>query len=94
MTECRSPRCSTSPIRTRKSRRPDRKQLTRASVIAVLLVFVLFGLPQLMSLYYIDTMTQVAVYSMVALALGVLVGPLRNIDTKETYDTTLGASME
>ena len=56
------------------NRRPDRKQLTRVSVIGVLLLFVLFALPQLMSLYYVDTMTQVAVYAMVALGLGVLVG--------------------
>ena len=41
---------------------------------AALLLFAFFALPELLSLYYIDTMTQVAVYSMVTLALGVLVG--------------------
>jgi branched-chain amino acid transport system permease protein len=46
----------------------------RPLVIVLLLLFVLFGLPELMSLYYIDSLTQVAIYSMVALALGVLVG--------------------
>jgi ABC-type branched-chain amino acid transport system, permease component len=40
----------------------------------VLLLFAFFALPELLSLYYIDTMTQVAVYSMVTLALGLLVG--------------------
>jgi branched-chain amino acid transport system permease protein len=40
----------------------------------VLLLFTFFALPELLSLYYIDTMTQVAVYSMVTLALGLLVG--------------------
>jgi branched-chain amino acid transport system permease protein len=41
---------------------------------AVLLLFSLLGLPALLSLYYIDAMTQVVIYSMVALGLGVLVG--------------------
>ena len=61
-----------SPARART--RLSRPQLIRAAVTAALLLFVLLGLPQLLSLYYIDTMTQVAVYSMVTLALGVLVG--------------------
>ncbi|MBV9384154.1 MAG: branched-chain amino acid ABC transporter permease [Streptosporangiaceae bacterium] len=51
-----------------------RDQLIRPAVIAVLLLFTLFGLPSLLSLYYIDTMTQVAIYSVVTLGLGVLVG--------------------
>lgn len=42
--------------------------------VAALLLFTLFGLPELLSLYYIDALTQAAVYSMVALGLGVLVG--------------------
>jgi branched-chain amino acid transport system permease protein len=45
-----------------------------SAVTAALLLFTLFGLPELLSLYYIDSLTQVAVYSMVALGLGVLVG--------------------
>ena len=61
-----------TPLRARQ--KPSRPQLIRAAVITVLLLFVLFALPQMLSLYYIDTMTQVAVYSMVTLALGVLVG--------------------
>jgi branched-chain amino acid transport system permease protein len=55
-------------------RRPDTPAVARAAVVVVLLLFALFALPQLLSLYYIDTMTQVAVYSMVTLGLGVLVG--------------------
>ncbi len=51
-----------------------RRRVANTAITAVLLLFVLLALPQLMSLYYVDTMTQVAVYSMVALALGVLVG--------------------
>jgi branched-chain amino acid transport system permease protein len=55
-------------------RRPGRRTLVRSGVITVLLLLVLLVLPQLLSLYYISSMTQVAVYSMVALGLGVLVG--------------------
>jgi branched-chain amino acid transport system permease protein len=79
----------TSPGRT--SRRPGRKSLIRAGVIAVLLAFVLFGLPQLMSLYYTDTMTQVAVYSMVALGLGVLVGRVGLVSLGQVAVLAIGA---
>jgi branched-chain amino acid transport system permease protein len=55
-----------------------RSRLRRPSpgtvVTVVLLAFTLFGLPSLVSLYYVDALTQVAIYSMVALGLGVLVG--------------------
>jgi branched-chain amino acid transport system permease protein len=61
-----------SPARI--ARRPSRPQLIKASITTVLLLFAIFALPELLSLYYIDTMTQVAVYSMVTLALGLLVG--------------------
>ena len=61
-----------SPARI--ARRPTRPQLIKAAITAVLLLFAFLALPELLSLYYIDTMTQVAVYSMVTLALGLLVG--------------------
>ena len=64
----------TPPRRPASRPRPDRPQLIKAATITIMLLFTLFGLPRLLSLYYIDTMTQVAVYSMVTLALGVLVG--------------------
>ena len=54
--------------------RPGRRALVRSGVITVLLLFVLLALPQLLSLYYVDSMTQVTVYSMVTLGLGLLVG--------------------
>jgi branched-chain amino acid transport system permease protein len=52
----------------------DRRSLTKATVIAVLLLLAIFALPPLMSGYYTDTMTQVAIYSIVTLGLGLLVG--------------------
>jgi branched-chain amino acid transport system permease protein len=75
----------------RASRRPSRPQLIRAATITVLLLFVLLGLPQLMSLYYVDTMTQVAVYSMVALALGVLVGRVGLVSLGQVAVLAVGA---
>lgn len=55
-------------------RRPRRRTVVRAAVLAVLLLLVLFALPPLLSLYYVNAMTQVAVYAVVALGVGVLVG--------------------
>ena len=52
----------------------DRRSLTRATVIVVLLLLALFALPPIMTGYYTDTMTQVAIYSIVTLGLGLLVG--------------------
>ena len=52
----------------------DRRSLVRLTVIAVLLLLALFALPPLMTAYYTDTMTQVAIYSIVTLGLGLLVG--------------------
>jgi branched-chain amino acid transport system permease protein len=72
-------------------RRPGRGTLTRAVVIAALLLFVLLALPQLMSLYYVDTMTQVAVYAMVALALGVLVGRVGLVSLGQVAVLAIGA---
>jgi len=61
--------------RRRPPLRPPRAgTAVRAGVITVLLLFVLLALPQLLSLYYVSAMTQVAVYAVVALGLGVLVG--------------------
>ena len=53
-------------------RRPQRP--VRLSVTVILVLFVLFALPQLMSLYYTGYMTLVAIYSIVTLGLGLLVG--------------------
>ena len=72
-------------------RRPDARTLARAAVIAALLLFVLLGLPQLLSLYYIDAMTQVAVYSMVALGLGVLVGRVGLVSLGQVAVLAVGA---
>src|SRR5262249_60134429 len=58
---------------------------------AALFLFVLLALPQLLSLYYVDAMTQVAVYSMVALGLGVLVGRVGLISLGQVAVLAIGA---
>jgi branched-chain amino acid transport system permease protein len=78
-----------APSRVRQ--KPSRSQLTRAAIITVLLLFTLFALPQILSLYYVDTMTQVAVYSMVTLALGVLVGRVGLVSLGQVAVLALGA---
>lgn len=68
-----------------------RATLTRASVITVLLLLALFALPPVMSLYYTDTMTQVAVYAIVTLGLGVLVGRVGLFSLGQIAVLTIGA---
>jgi branched-chain amino acid transport system permease protein len=63
----------------------------RAAVIVALLVFVLFGIPQLFSLYYVDSMTEVAIYSIVALGLGVLVGRVGLVSLGQIAVLAIGA---
>jgi len=63
-----------APALFRGGPRMDRRSLVRAAVVTVLLLLALFALPPLMTGYYTDTMTQVAIYSIVTLGLGLLVG--------------------
>jgi branched-chain amino acid transport system permease protein len=72
-------------------RHPETPAAVRAAVIVALLLFTLLALPQLLSLYYIDTMTQVAVYSMVTLGLGVLVGRVGLVSLGQVAVLAIGA---
>lgn len=63
-----------SPAAARLMPRPDRPALVQGTIIVVLLLLALFALPPLMTGYYTDTMTQVAIYCIVTLGLGLLVG--------------------
>jgi branched-chain amino acid transport system permease protein len=72
-------------------RRVQRGDLVRTGIIGVALLFVLIGLPQLLSLYYIDAMTQVAIYAVVALGLGVLVGRVGLISLGQAAVLAIGA---
>lgn len=63
----------------------------RGAVIAVFLIVVLVVLPQVLSIYYIDALTQVAVYAIVALGLGVLVGRVGLVSLGQAAVLAIGA---
>jgi branched-chain amino acid transport system permease protein len=80
-----------SALRSPLLQRPAPPTLIRAGVILVLLVFVLLGLPVLLSQYYVLAMTQVAVYAIVALGLGVLVGRVGLMSLGQVAVLAIGA---
>jgi branched-chain amino acid transport system permease protein len=67
------------------------RALARLAVITVLLLFVLFGLPSLFSQYYVDALTQAAIYSIVALGLGLLVGRVGMVSLGQGAVLAMGA---
>jgi len=69
----------------------DRRALTRTIVIVVLLLLALLALPPLMSAYYTSTMIQVAIYSIVTLGLGLLVGRVGLYSLGQLAVLTIGA---
>ena len=60
-------------------------------MIVALLLFVLLALPEIVSLYYVDALTQVAIYSVVALGLGMLVGRVGLVSLGQAAVLALGA---
>jgi branched-chain amino acid transport system permease protein len=72
-------------------RRPTAGTLVRAVAITVLVLFALLALPQLISLYYVDTMTEVAIYAVVALGLGMLVGRVGLVSLGQVAVLAIGA---
>jgi branched-chain amino acid transport system permease protein len=70
-------------------RRPDRPIPLAVTVILVL--FVLLGLPQFMSLYYTGYMTLAAIYAIVSLGLGLLVGRVGLFSLGQAAVLQLGA---
>ncbi len=85
---------SSPPEQTRIAQAPSRfprNYLIRAAVIIVLLLLVELLLPSILSLYYVDAMTQVAVYSIVALGLGLLVGRLGLVSLGQAAVLAIGA---
>jgi branched-chain amino acid transport system permease protein len=72
-------------------RRPSSRMITHAVVAVAVLLIALFVLPAVLSLYYIDAMTQVAVYAMAALALGLLVGRVGLVSLGQVAVLAIGA---
>jgi branched-chain amino acid transport system permease protein len=77
----------------RSPRRPrvEPRSLVRPVVIAALVVFALLAIPSLFSLYYVDAWTQVAIYSIVTLGLGLLVGRVGMVSLGQGAVLALGA---
>jgi branched-chain amino acid transport system permease protein len=71
--------------------RPGPPTVLRAGIVVAVLLFSLLGLPSLLSLYFVDAMTQVAVYAMVALGLGVLVGRVGLVSLGQVAVLAIGA---
>ncbi|HEY2258743.1 MAG TPA: branched-chain amino acid ABC transporter permease [Solirubrobacteraceae bacterium] len=63
----------------------------RPAVITILLLFVLLVLPSMLSLYYVDAVTQVAIYSVVCLGLGLLVGRVGMVSLGQGAVVAMGA---
>jgi branched-chain amino acid transport system permease protein len=68
-----------------------RGDMVRTAITAVLLLIVLVALPQIVSNYYVDAMTQVAIYAIVALGLGVLVGRVGLVSLGQAAVLAIGA---
>jgi branched-chain amino acid transport system permease protein len=73
------------------SMRLRRTDTIQAAVIGALMLFALLALPQLVSLYWVDTFTTTAIYAIVALGLGVLVGRVGMISLGQVAVLALGA---
>jgi branched-chain amino acid transport system permease protein len=78
-----------SPISPLRNLEP--RALVRPAVITLLLLFVLVPLPSMLSGQYVDTFTQVAIYSVVALGLGLLVGRVGMVSLGQGAVLALGA---
>jgi branched-chain amino acid transport system permease protein len=63
----------------------------RIAVIVALLAFVLLALPPLLSAYWIDVLTAVAIYSVVALGLNLLMGRVGMVSLGQIAVLALGA---
>lgn len=82
-----APNSATAMLR----RARDPRELLRPGVVVVLLLFVLLALPSMLSTYYIDALTQAAIYSIVALGLGVLVGRVGMVSLGQGAVVAMGA---
>lgn len=69
----------------------DRGSQVHAGVLAVFLIVVLVVLPAALSIYYIDALTQVAIYAIVAVGLGVLVGRVGLVSLGQAAVLAIGA---
>ena len=67
------------------------RTFVRPVVIAALLLFVLLAFPSIFSLYYVDAWTQVAIFAIVTLGLGLLVGRVGMVSLGQGAVLAMGA---
>src|SRR5215475_3408063 len=67
------------------------QQVRRPTAVVVLLLLVILALPPLLSTYWIDVLTAVAIYSVVALGLGLLIGRVGLVSLGQIAVLALGA---
>ncbi len=72
-------------------RRFGRRALLRPALTVALIVFVVVVLPSVLSLYYVEALTQAAIYAIVALGLCVLVGRVGLVSLGQVAVLALGA---
>jgi branched-chain amino acid transport system permease protein len=82
---------SGAPGRAWSPARLDQGTRIRLLVIAVLLAFTLFALPARMSAYWTDVATAVAIFSVVSLGLGLLMGRVGLVSLGQISVLALGA---
>src|SRR5215470_8961721 len=71
--------------------RPTVAQTRRPAAVVVLLLLVILALPPLLSAYWIKVLTAVAIYSVVALGLGLLMGRVGLVSLGQIAVLALGA---
>ena len=71
--------------------RLSRGDRVRLVVIAALLLFILIALPDLLSTYWLKVLTEVAIYSIVCLSLGVLMGRVGLVSLGQIAVLAIGA---
>jgi branched-chain amino acid transport system permease protein len=76
---------------TRSGRGVEPRSLVRPGVIVALVVCAFLFIPSIFSLYYVNAWTQVAIYSIVTLGLGVLVGRVGMVSLGQGAVLALGA---
>jgi branched-chain amino acid transport system permease protein len=79
------------PESPRSASRFSRDELVRVGGIALVLLAVIILVPAIFSLYYVDALTQVVVYAIVALGLGVLVGRVGLVSLGQAAVLAIGA---
>jgi branched-chain amino acid transport system permease protein len=90
-----APQAGTEPgsaiAEARARRRVEPRSMVRPAVSVALVALALLFIPSIFSLYYVNAWTQVAIYSIVALGLGVLVGRVGMVSLGQGAVLAMGA---